>query len=301
MTNDRTLRGIVFALIGFLLFSIGDVIAKILRQGGYSPFQISFFYALAAGIFLLACSQKLGGLASTLRTSQRKWHLLRAVLAAPTQALVFFAISRMPLSNAYSVVFLAPFLTDVFAVPLLKERIAKLHWLLILTGFIGVLVAMRPNVNGLGAPTLAVLAVAVFAAGRNVIVRKMGSQETPLSLALYPTIAIMLAMSLPAWWTRMPMSWTVALLLMIGGIAFGTGLLLTSLSFRYAPTEIAAPFHYSQILWGVLAGVLFFGNAPDRWILVGCAIIVASDLVLIRVRKPAATPPLTLPPTIPLL
>lgn len=36
-----------------------------------------------------------------LRTSQRKRHLLRALLDAPTQALVFFAISRLPLSNAY--------------------------------------------------------------------------------------------------------------------------------------------------------------------------------------------------------
>ena len=277
--------GIICALIGFFLFSFGDVIAKVAQADGIGPFQISFLYASVAIVVLLLVSARLGGVRETLRTRRRGWHALRALFSAPTQALFFFAIGFVPISTAYAAVFLAPFLTALLAIPFLKERPSSKSWWCIAAGFAGVLVALQPNVFGLSAPVLAVLLVAVLTAVRNMIVTKMGPQETRLSLGLFPCVAIALFTAWPAvrgWVMPSPVlgAWLVA-----GGVAFAGGLLLTSLSFRYAPAAIAAPFHYSQLVWGALAGALFFRQPPDAWTLIGCAIIVVSGFGLVRSRR----------------
>jgi drug/metabolite transporter (DMT)-like permease len=45
-----------------------------------------------------------------------------------------------------------------------------------------------------------------------------------------------------------------------------------------APASLIAPFTYSQIIWALLAGYFVFGDLPDRWMLLGCTVIVASGL-----------------------
>lgn len=292
-------KGVWYAIIGFFCFSFADVIAKFLAKDGYGSFQISFLFSLAATVCLLACSPWLGGLRSTLDTRQRKLQFLRAALSAPTQAMFFYGISRLPLSTAYAVVFLAPFLTAWLAVPVLGERATLRRWLLIAAGFAGVLVAVRPETRGIGWPVLAVAFVACCTAGRNVLVAKMGSQETPLSLALFPSVAIVAVTTVPALAAWKPVSAPVWVWLALAGVVFGFGLLLNSLAFRYAPASIAAPFHYTQIIWGVLAGLLFFNHIPDVWTLIGCVIIVLSGTVLVRLRSAKTLTPVQAEPTIP--
>ncbi len=279
------LKGILFAITGFFLFSFGDVLAKILRQMDYGAFQISFYYALIACIGLLLLSDKLGGLKKAFHTKNKKLHLLRAILQAPSQALVFYALSQMPMTNVYVIIFLAPFLTTALSIPILKEKATTMNWLLVLSGFSGVVIAMRPDIHDLNLAVFATLAVAVSASLRFLTVRLMGPQETPLSLALFPAIAILLATIGPAITAETELTTISLMMLLIGGAAFGTGLLLTYKAFRYAPAGIIAPFHYSQIMWGILAGLFIFGNPPDNWTILGCIIIVASGIALTRISN----------------
>ena len=49
---------------------------------------------------------------------------------------------------------------------------------------------------------------------------------------------------------------------------------------RIASAPKLAPFVYSQLLWMTLLGFIVFGDLPDRWTVVGAAIICASGLYL---------------------
>ncbi len=65
-------------------------------------------------------------------------------------------------------------------------------------------------------------------------------------------------------------------------------------AYRLATTTALAPFPYSQMVWMIISGWLVFHQFPDRWTLLGAAIIVASGLYIIhrehrlRVRNRAA-------------
>jgi drug/metabolite transporter (DMT)-like permease len=282
--------GIACALAGYFMFSAGDAMSKHMRQFDYPATQISFQYSTTAVLLLCLFSPWLGGLKRTLQTKRKGLHALRGVMAAPTQALNFFAFSKMPMANAYAVIFLAPFLTAALAAIFLKEKVSATRWLLIAAGFIGVLIAMRPNVYGFSLPVLAVLVTAVFNSVRNVTVPMLGPQETPLSLALFPAAAIALATSIPAMLTGKLPTLVHLGMLSAGGTMYASGLLLTCLAFRFAPAALAGPFHYTQIFWAVLAGMILFGDWPDIWTLVGSAIIVLCGIALTVTHHRGAAP-----------
>ena len=75
-------------------------------------------------------------------------------------------------------------------------------------------------------------------------------------------------------WPTLPQ---FALALTLGCCASG-GQWMVVLAHRQAPASVLAPFTYIQLPWSVLAGYLVFSAIPDRWMLLGAAIIIASGL-----------------------
>jgi drug/metabolite transporter (DMT)-like permease len=69
-----------------------------------------------------------------------------------------------------------------------------------------------------------------------------------------------------------------ALLVTLGHV----GLLL---AYRLGRTASVAPFFYSFALWGVLAGLLVWGELPNVLALAGIALIVASGIAIVRLDQ----------------
>jgi S-adenosylmethionine uptake transporter len=52
-------------------------------------------------------------------------------------------------------------------------------------------------------------------------------------------------------------------------------------AYRSTEAQFVAPMQYSQMLWALLFGTLFFNESVDRTVLAGSAIIVCSGLLFI--------------------
>jgi S-adenosylmethionine uptake transporter len=50
------------------------------------------------------------------------------------------------------------------------------------------------------------------------------------------------------------------------------------IAMRLAPSNRVAPTQYSQIVWALFYGAVFFGDFPDPVAFVGIALVVASGL-----------------------
>jgi drug/metabolite transporter (DMT)-like permease len=90
--------------------------------------------------------------------------------------------------------------------------------------------------------------------------------------------ALAAAAPLPVLWqTPVGVQW-----LLIGFMGFvgAVGHLMLIQAHRLAPASALAPFLYTQIVWMIIAGYVFFGDVPDIWTLVGAAIVVASGLAV---------------------
>lgn len=55
-------------------------------------------------------------------------------------------------------------------------------------------------------------------------------------------------------------------------------------AYRNAPTVVIAPFRYIQIIWGILAGIVVWGEIPRSSVYIGIALLVSAG-VFIAIRE----------------
>ncbi len=283
-TSPNLRKGIILALLGFSLLSLGDALIKYLSSY-YNTYSLVFYNSLFGLMVLLVLSPWLGGIRKTLGDQRIALHLLRGVLVFVQLFLIVYAFSHLPLAEAYAIAFIAPMFSALLAVPLLKDRLERHHIIAIIVGFIGVLVILRPGFIPLDTAALAALVSALFFSFVNIIARHMrDSQHTLLSWAFYPHVVILSVLSMffsaELQWLR---SADLAYLVFMGGVsAFGA--IALARAFAHGHTAVVASFHYSQMLWGVLLGYFVFGDMLDLWTAIGMMIVVTSGLWLMRRR-----------------
>jgi drug/metabolite transporter (DMT)-like permease len=284
-------RGAALGLAAFGVFATHDVLVKTLG-GSYAPFQIIFFSVLfsfpLATLMLLRDDAK-----RDLRPVHPWWTGFRTAAVVTVSACAFYAFSTLPLAQVYAILFAAPLVITVLSIPMLGETVRLRRWLAVLAGLAGVVIVLRPWGGAeLGPGHLAALVAACLGAFASVVVRKIGRDERPVVLLLYPLCANFVAMGavLPAVYRPMPLE-HLGLIALVAALSFGAALMLI-VAYRSAPATLVAPMQYSQIVWAAVYGAVFFGEVPDAMTVLGAAIIIGSGLyILFREARGSATTP----------
>ncbi len=274
-----SLGGALLALLSFAVFAAHDVVVKVLG-GYYSPFQIVFFHVLF-GLPLAVLLMMYNPDAASLRLVHPRWMALRAAAMVVTVSSVFFAFSQLPLAQAYAIIFAAPMLTTVLSIYVLGEQVGKRRWTAIVLGFIGVLIVLRPGVAPLALGHLAAISAALGLSISYVVMRKTCHSEGRIALMLYPMVLNLSVMAciLPLIYVPMPLQ-HLGLVGLISVLNFSAWLILIE-AYRRADTVVVAPQQFSQIVWAVIFGKLFFQEVPDLTTWIGAAIIIGSGFYII--------------------
>ena len=114
-------RGALFALAAFAVFASHDAIIKALG-GALSPVQILFFATLF-GFPLVGLMLMRDRTDGTLVPRHPWWVALRTLSAAVGALSAFYAFTVLPFAQVYAILFAAPLLITVLAIPILGERV----------------------------------------------------------------------------------------------------------------------------------------------------------------------------------
>lgn len=277
---SNSYKGIIFALIGFSAYSFADVSAKILGEH-YSAYQITAGVACFVLPFVTLLSPWLGGFKATFATQKRKLHFVRAVTNTIISILIVTAFARIDLATIYTILFIAPFIATLMSIVFFKEKVCKHGWIAIAGGFAGVLVVFRPGLIEFNMDLIYPLVASFFIAVMFMVSRALKSDETLLSLCLFPALSNFLLIAPIAYFHYGPVAPEHLVYLAFSGAMVIVGLLGVSRAFQIAKTSIVSPFHYSQILWAVILGYLFFGDVPDLWTIAGATLIILSGIYLV--------------------
>jgi len=193
---------------------------------------------------------------------------------------------HMPIANATAVFQATPLVMTACAAVFLGEKVGPARWVAIAIGLCGVMVIVRPGLEGFDVWSLAILAAVACVALRDISTARI-SAHTPTSLVTFATAITVTGLGLAmmpfeAWigrhveWTR-PTSFEAAMVLLnalslLGGYV---GMLVAT---RLAETSAIAPFRYALLVWAFIFGVVVFGQYPDMPTLVGAAIVVVTGL-----------------------
>jgi drug/metabolite transporter (DMT)-like permease len=284
MSRSDNLRGISAMVISVGFFALMDAAMKYMADA-YPSNQIASVRGLAS--LPLVCGYVIwrGQLASLLRVRWRL-HLLRGLLGIVMLPLFVFALREMAMSAVYAIVFVAPLLITMLSVPVLKEKVKPAHWVAIGIGLAGVLVALRPSPgNYLSIGALAVLLAAACYSVSAVVGRLLTRTDSSASLMFWTTIFLAFGAGALAWPDWVPIRaedwWLVPVL----GLTGFFGQLAITQAFRHGQASVVAPFEYTALAWAMALDWLIWSTLPDRYTLLGAAIIIGSGIYLIRHEK----------------
>lgn len=285
-----SIRAIVSALLTWAIYAGHDAIVKYLGAS-FSTYQLIFFttlFSFPLVLFLLLRD----GTPGTLRPVHLKWNLARMLSMVAATALAFYAFTTIPLAQAYSLLFMTPLIVTLLSVPMLGERVGLHRGIAVVIGLVGVVIVLQPGAAPLQLGHLAALAVAFLGAFSMTIVRKIGKDERPILLMLYPLLANFVIMGAIMPFVYLPMSpFEMGLMALMAFMFFVGGLLLID-AYRFGEAALVAPMQYTQIVWASIIGYVIFGDILSIWTVLGASVIIASGVYsLIReTMKKAPTP-----------
>lgn len=283
-TSLSPFKGIACVVTGGALLALNSTVVKFLVVD-YTPGQIMSLRALFVYVVVAAFVIRDGGL-HTLRIRSYTGQTARALCLAFTTFLMILSVEKLPIGDVFAINHASPLIMTAMAVVFLGERVGWRRWAAVFTGFVGVLIMMRPTAAAFQAAALLPLLVAFGSALRDIITRKLAATESSTATFFVTTTIILLgglALSAFSGWNPIkPVDlWLFALAAFFQGIAH----FLMIEAFRFAEAKIIAPFKYATILWAMATGFIFWGDIPDTWIIVGGTIVVASGLYILHRQR----------------
>jgi drug/metabolite transporter (DMT)-like permease len=288
-TRDAPIgKAIGLLLIGVMAGLGLDLCAKEILAS-YPLEQFVFLRSLIGLSVFLSLARQFGGIA-TLLTRKWGWHLLRTLLAAGAMFGFFYGLARMPLIDTLTLGFTAPLIMTALSVPMLGDHVGWRRWLAVIAGFGGVLMILRPGSGALSFAAMAVLFAAFCYACLAITARKLASTESTFSLSVYVVAGPMIfsaLMSAGDTW-RMPdaTGWVLFVLAGLCSVVAWIGLVG---AYRQASPSILAPFEYTALVGGAIAGYLIWDEVPDRWVVAGALVIIGSGLFVVYREVGAAS------------
>jgi len=267
--------------------------------GPVSAFQKGFFrnlvaFAIALTVFARE-KVKVGGRGqqrnrqfrfstSTFNFNSFALLLLRAALGTIGIFANFYALGHITIAEGQTLNKTAPFFTVLFAWLFLGEKASRRQLLPLGLAFLGVVLIAKPGFAGASAYPLATgLLGGVCAGGAYACVRALRRRTVdPAFIVLFFSAFSCLA-AVPFMLAGFdPMTWRQVLILFGAGAGAALGQFGITLAYGYAAPREVAVYDYSNILFTAAFGLLFFGQVPDGWSLVGLVAILLAAYRLFR-------------------
>jgi drug/metabolite transporter (DMT)-like permease len=286
-------RGILAMLAAVLAFVTSDSLMR-LAAADLPTGQIIVLRGVVATALVAATAASLGALRD-IGAFRQPLVILRGAIEGVVALLFIAALPGLPLADITAILLASSLMSTAIAATLGMEKVGVRRWAALIVGFGGVVIVLRPGLAGLTPPALLVCACTILIAIRDIVTRRIQASAPSLAIALASTVIVTLAGGLlglvePDW--RWPTQSEAAVLLGAAG-AVGVGNVMVIAAFRRSDVAVVSPFRYSSIVIAAAAGYLIWREVPDRWTLLGAAMIVGSGLYTIwreqvRAREAAA-------------
>ncbi len=207
------------------------------------------------------------------------WQLARGTCMCLASGCFFMAVSRMPVADAMAIFLSYPVVLLPLSALILGERPTGRQWSMVVCGFIGALIVVRPTFHGLADGAIFAVGSAVLYPLSMLATRRLADESSPIiTTALSALIgAIGYSFVVPSVF-QVPSHWDMWLMLAVGLIA-AVGHYGIVAAHRYAKSSQLAPLGYSEIVGAVAAGAVMFGDVPTWATWIGILLIVVSGLV----------------------
>lgn len=274
------LRASLMMIGSTALFVVNDTLTKIIMQD-MSAAQVIAIRGAMVCLLLFAIAWHRKALPS-LSALTNPYLIIRTLADAGTTFLFMLALANMPIANASAIYQALPLVVTVGAALFLGESVGWRRWTATFIGFIGVVIIVRPGMEGFSIYSIAVLLSVVTSAARDLATRRMPKGLSSITVAAITaaTITVLGAVLTPFTGVA-PVTATHLALMAAAALLLSAGYVVIVAALRGGDVGFVAPFRYTALLFAIILGFLVFGELPDFWSSVGSVIVVLSGLYTI--------------------
>lgn len=288
------LKGIIATLCASLCFVTSDTLVKLTAP----HLPLGEILAIRGAILVT-------GLAVLIMMNGEWRHLVRlgdrlVVQRSLLEALIayFFisALGVLPLANLTAIFLTAPLMMTAVSATLLRESVGWRRWSAVAAGFVGMLLVVKPSIQGFSLASLFGLAAAALSVARDLTTRRINPATPSLIVTLGASLSVALlglSLGLVEKWIAPPSADLARLF--ATALALGGGSFSIIIAYRSAEASVISPFRYGVIILALLSGYLVWGERPDGPAFTGIAIILGANLYIVhrerlRARSTAGKP-----------
>lgn len=260
------MAGFFFALMSFFVRRAGDL----------PTFQKAFFRNLVAAVvsLVLLLRSKQGFQAIGKRNYLTLF--LRVLFGTLGILFNFYAIDHLYISDANILNKLSPFFAIIMSYFILNEKATKQEWIAVVVAFAGALFIIKPAFNSEVLNAFIGVLGGFCAGTAYTFVRKLGQNGVKKSAIVFAFSAFSCLSLLPFVLMKpAAMTGTQIFMLLLAGLSATGGQFSITAAYSKASAKEISVFDYSQVVFAAVLGILFLGQVPDLYSIIGYIIIIS--------------------------
>jgi drug/metabolite transporter (DMT)-like permease len=298
------LGAICFAIGGFTSWVLCDSTVKLAGRSPLPTHEIVAFLGLFIAFFLW-----LYALARrevwALWPKQPKPLIIRGLLDVINYFCVVIALRHISLTLFYILVFTSPMLVVILGRVFLHERFDWRKAVAILTGFLGVVIAVDPTRSLGKGDLIGYTACTICATSFSVVVvwsRAISRTERGESVVFISGLVAAGVGLIGMLYGHAPLDLPLLGVLALMGFLCALGNVCIFAALKHIPAATVSQYHYTQLIAGAVVAWFMFNEKPTRAMMIGAVLIVSAGLyIAVRAARSVPSPAFTSPAANPAL
>ncbi len=278
LTLTDNQRGALYMTGSMAGFAVEDVFIKAAAK--VMPLGQILLTMGVLGVLVFALMARSRGEAVAPRAFIAPAMLVRSGFEVVGRLFYGLSIALTALSTTSAILQATPLVVVAAASVIFGEKVGWQRWLAVIVGFVGVLIILRPGVDGFSMLSLLSVVGLLGFAGRDLATRAAPKGLSNRQLGLLGFAMLGTAGAILLGWSG------GAVMPNLGGLALIAGASLFGIGGYHALTgamrtgEVSAvtPFRYTRLVFAMILAMVIFGERPDLATWAGAALVVASGI-----------------------
>ncbi len=278
MPQSDNLRGSILMTASMAGFAVEDMFIKAASKA--MPLGQVLLTMGLVGVITFGLLARAHGEAVAPRTFLSPAMLVRSAFEVVGRLFYGLSIALTALSTTSAILQATPLLVVAAAALIFGEKVGWQRWLAVIIGFVGVLIILRPGVEGFSPLSWLAVGGLIGFAGRDLATRAApkGLSNRQLGILGFAMLGLAGAL-LSAWSGDAHVPDLRGLGLLTGASVFGIlGYHALTGAMRTGEVSVVTPFRYTRLIFAMILAIAIFGERPDVATWVGAALVVGSGI-----------------------
>ncbi len=276
-SKTQPLRAGLYMIIAMACFILNDTCIKTIGTTLPLGQIIAIRGVVSVLVVALICAHQ--GVLGSVPSLFTPKVLARSLLDVAGTFLFLIALMHMPLANLTAILQSVPLAVVLVSVIFLKEKVGVRRAAAIAAGFVGVLLIVRPTPSTFTIYEVLALGIVLVLAFRDLITKRIPDHIPTFIIALANASFVALGGLIYGLYQGFqPVALWQFGLLAAAATLLASGYVFMVSTLRVGDLSGTASYRYSNVLFAIILGMVFFGEFPDTVSYAGMALIIAAGL-----------------------